>query len=386
MNAPAINSITAAPIGALIPASHSAQETLEFLGESDGTPGQTFRFRHAPVLSSPTARRSRCAIPGSPSGAAGSSSSRSSRAARGTAISSSISRTAKSSSRQPFAPQTVAGARYGAVPPKGAALRFTRYRHGGGRRGNVVADTLTTLKSAIPGVASVTNPLPARGGVDQETLESTRRRAAMEIRTRYRAVTAEDFQFLAGEASPRVARVVCVPPERSGAVQVHILPRAEPANRKLELHELTPDEELLAEVAAYLDERRVIGTSVQLLPVKLRGLSVVVALQASPKSDLQRVEQDVAQALYMYVNPIVGGSPEGPGAGWEFGRALNQGELYSVVHSIEGVDFVKMLRVYETDLTTGEQEAEPAGAQIPLLLHELVASGTHSVRAERPEH
>ena len=121
---------------------------------------------------------------------------------------------------------------YGDVPPKGATLRFTRYRHGGGRRGNVAAGTLTVLKSAIPGVASVTNPRPALGGVDPESLESARTRAAMEIRTRYRAVTAEDFEFLCGEASPRVARAVCLPPaggrRRSASTS---FPRVEPADR-----------------------------------------------------------------------------------------------------------------------------------------------------------
>ena len=35
--------------------------------------------------------------------------------------------------------QRRAGSQYGAVPPKGAVLRFTRYRHGGGRDGNVTA-------------------------------------------------------------------------------------------------------------------------------------------------------------------------------------------------------------------------------------------------------
>src|SRR4029079_7705520 len=44
--------------------------------------------------------------------------------------------------------------RRGAIPPKGAALRMSRYRHGGGRIGNVAAGTLTTLRSAVPGVAS----------------------------------------------------------------------------------------------------------------------------------------------------------------------------------------------------------------------------------------
>ena len=55
----------------------------------------------------------------------------------------------------------------------------------------------------------------------------------MEIRTRYRAVTAEDFEFLCGEASPRVARAVCLPPGDGGAVPLHIVPRVDPADRLL---------------------------------------------------------------------------------------------------------------------------------------------------------
>src|SRR5204862_8244115 len=78
---------------------------------------------------------------------------------------------------------------FGRVPPSRSLLRMTAYRDGGGRRGNVAAGTLSVLKSAIPGVTSVTNPVGATGGVDLEAIESTRIRAAMELRTRYRAVT-----------------------------------------------------------------------------------------------------------------------------------------------------------------------------------------------------
>ena len=98
------------------------------------------------------------------------------------------------------------------------------YRHGGGRVGNVAAETLTTLRSPIPGVASVTNPRPAYGGVDPESLESARQRAAMEIRTRYRAVTAEDFEFLVGQASSRVGRTICLAPQApTDPIRVHML-------------------------------------------------------------------------------------------------------------------------------------------------------------------
>ena len=76
-----------------------------------------------------------------------------------------------------------------------------------------------------------------------------------------------------------------------------------------------PEEELLTEVAEYLDERRLIGTTVELKPCRYRGLSVVVNLQARPLADTARVEEDVAHALYTYLNPLVGGNPTGPGRG-----------------------------------------------------------------------
>ena len=91
-------------------------------------------------------------------------------------------------------------------------------------------------------------------------------------------------------------------------------------------------------------------------------------------------------ALYTYLNPLVGGSPDGVGEGWQFGRALNQGELYGIVHAVDGVDFVKILRVYETELATGKQAPKPAWSHIVLEPDELIASATHVVKAERREY
>ena len=384
---PEIYGITAAPIGALIASSHAMHVGTELLGQSDGTPGQTFRVRHAPML--PTLPHETLEVVDPETGAW----------QRWDAVDSFVE---SGEDDRHFVLDLASGEielgpairmpdggwrQYGAIPPKDALIRFTAYRHGGGREGNVAAGTLNTLKSALPGVDTVENPRQALGGVDGEDLESARQRASMELRTRYRAVTKEDFEFLSGEASQRVARVVCVPPngDGTGITRVHVVPRVEPPDRKLELEELTPDERLLEQIAGYLDARRLIGTRVELLPGKLRGVSVVVNLQAQPRTDLARVEEDVAYALYTYLNPLVGGSITGPGPGWEFGRSLNQGELYGIVHSIEGVEFVKILRVYETDLKTGKQDSKPAGTHVVLEPDELIASGTHIVKAEHPE-
>jgi predicted phage baseplate assembly protein len=385
-NPPEIYSLTAAPVGALIPASHATRETNEVLGESDGTPGQTFVLRHAPVLAPGEGETLEVRLPDE------------SEWHPWTLVDSFVE---SDPADEHFMLDLAHGGlelgpairaaeggwrQYGAVPPKGSTLRFARYRHGGGRRGNVAAGTLTTLKSAIPGVASVTNPLPALGGVDAESLDSARRRAAMELHTRHRAVTAADFEFLARQASQRVARAHCVAPENGGPVRLHILPRVEPADRLLDPHELVPDDLLFEEIAKYLDARRLIGTTIELVPARLRGVSVVVNLQASARSDLERVEQDVNYALYTYLNPLCGGSPDGIGDGWQFGRALNQGELYGIVHAVDGVEFVKILRVYEADLETGKQAAKQAGTHIILEPDELIASTPHVVKAERAEY
>ena len=66
---------------------------------------------------------------------------------------------------------------YGAVPPKGAIVRMNRYRYGGGRDGNVAAGTLNVLRSPIPGIDTVTNPV-AR--------DRRRRRRAARARARAR--------------------------------------------------------------------------------------------------------------------------------------------------------------------------------------------------------
>jgi predicted phage baseplate assembly protein len=259
---------------------------------------------------------------------------------------------------------------------------MSRYRHGGGRSGNVEAGALITLRSAIPGIDTVVNPAPALGGVDPQGVDSARERAALEIRTRYRAVTAEDFEFLATESSPRVARALRVQSTDPG-VTLRILPRVDPADRRLTAEELTPDEKLLETVQRYLDARKLVGCPVTLLPMRFRAVTVIVNLQATPRADIHRIERQVRDALYVYLNPLIGGTAGAVGGGWPFGRSLNQGELYAIVHAFEGVEFVKILRLYEMNLATGEQAPKAAGRQIPLEPDEVIASGEHIVRVVR---
>jgi predicted phage baseplate assembly protein len=382
-HAPEIFRITAAPIGALLAAEHSTVETAEPLGTSTGEPGETLTLRFAPVLELGDGETLEVQTP----------------AGDWEPWQQVDSFADTGPEDRHFTIDPVHGlirlgpqlhdpdgglTRRGASAPKGAALRISRYRHGGGRIGNLPPNSLTTLRSAIPGVASVTNPAPTRGGVDTQTIDVARARAALEIRTRHRAVTARDYEFLATDASPRVARAVRVQAGEPG-VTLAILPRVDPADRQLTIAELTPDPDLLESIARYLNARKVAGCAIRLQPIRFRAVSVVANLEVSPRADAEQIARKVADSLYGYLNPLIGANANGHGTGWPFGRPLNQGELYAIVHAVAGVESVRILRLYEVDLHTGERAAKPAGRQIALAPDELIASGEHIVRVARRE-
>jgi predicted phage baseplate assembly protein len=383
---PHVYAISAVPVGAALAAAHATAIRYESLGISDGTPGQSFALRARPVL--PLTGDEYLEVQDPETGDWQQWEPQETLALSGpTDRHFVLDRFAGRIELGPAIRQSDGDWRhYGAVPPKDAQLRMTAYRHGGGRDGNVAAGTLAMLKTSLPGVDRVENPRAALGGVDAESLESARQRAGIELRSRYRAVTASDYEYLACEATPVIARAVCTAPSAPGdPISVRLLRRVDPADRRLTHEELSPDPRTYETVGAYLDERRAIGTSVALDAVRLRGVSVVVNLQAAPNADVVRIGEDVEHALYTYLNPLVGGRQDGPGDGWPFGRPLNQGELYGIIHAIDGVEFVKLLRIYETNLATGQQQPKPAGTHIELAPDEVIASGTHIVKAERRE-
>ena len=385
---PEITSVQALVAGATVDAYHAATVTGELLGTSEGIPGASYPLPSHPVLAPEEGEVVEVRELGSEKWVAWEqveSFEHSGRSDRHFQLD-----TARGEVRfGPAIRQPDGGwRRYGAVPPGGAVLRMSRYRHGGGSAGNVAPRALSILPRPVTGIGSATNPVPATGGVEPESLDSARERARLEIRARTRAVTPDDFERLTLAASPQVARAVCVGPDETAPgrpVRVHVLPRVEPADRLLEADELIPDAELMAELAATLDEHRLLGTSIKLLPVRLRGVSIVVDVRASPRADLDRVQHDVAHALYIYLNPLIGGSPAGPSGGWPLGRSLNQGELFGIAYGIPGVEFVNILRMYETNVRTGEQAPQPTDSRLVLEPDELIASGRHIVKAAHRE-
>jgi hypothetical protein len=72
------------------------------------------------------------------------------------------------------------------------------YRVGNGAAGNIGARALHHIVIDAAPVTAVTNPMPARGGADPESIEHVRQIAPSAFRTSQRAVTAADYAVVAG--------------------------------------------------------------------------------------------------------------------------------------------------------------------------------------------
>ncbi|MBW5485613.1 putative baseplate assembly protein [Streptomyces bambusae] len=269
---------------------------------------------------------------------------------------------------------------YGAVPAKGVPVRARPYLTGGGRRGNVARRTLAVLRSSIPYIARVENRRPATGGVDGEDVADARLRGALELRTRQRAVTAEDYEYLTRQAAPEVARVRCVeaPDQGPGGVRVLLVPAAEDDGEgRLDFARMALPPELLASVHAHLDARRMLGTRLVVEPPYYQGVTVVAVLRAADGVPAARVQRAALAALYRQLNPLTGGPG---GDGWPFGRTVHSGAVWAVLEQVPGVEAVEGVRLFPADLET-LRRGEPDD-RIVLGPGSLVFSYDHQVRVE----
>jgi len=230
--------------------------------------------------------------------------------------------------------------RKGWVPPTGRDSVKCEYRLGGGVAGNVGANTLTVLKQSIAFVQGVSNPFPAQGGADPETIEEAKRRGTYAIKNRDRAITAEDYESLALAASRRVARAKCVQ-SSDGSISLLLVPKAEREDGDARA---VPSRDLIDRVASYIDKRRLITARVNVGKPKLVPVSLELTISLKPGATADRVKADVKDKVKKLLNPLHGG-PKADG--WPFGRAVGKADLYPIVEGVEGVDRITDLVIVD---------------------------------------
>lgn len=275
-----------------------------------------------------------------------------------------------------------------------ANVRATRYRAGGGLAANVGPGTITSLQTAVPFIESVTNRRAAVGGQDQESFEQASARAPFEIRTRSRAVTGPDFEFLARQTpGARIRRAKTLtnhhpelePTRPAGAgqsitqvpvpgvVTVLVLPDSD-------LRQPVIREETLDLVRAHLAKHALITTELYVDRPRFRKVEIDVRVVARPEASLGAVGKALEERLLAYFHPMTGGlEPSSPGEerGWPFGGPIFFSDTYRQILTVPGV-----LRVDADDLKTYVDGVEQKPCEdIPLRGDEIVYSERHRVEA-----
>ena len=353
---PRVTSVSAHTLGATVPATHAVVVEGEYLGQSTGEPGQSFRLEYSPVLS--LAEGETIELEETRSGEVVfvpwhqvddfSQSGRYDRhfvldAAHGEVSFGPAVRQPDGTVRQ-----------YGRVPEPGRSIRISRYRRGGGVIGNLPADSLQVLTTSLAYVSRVTNLRRAAGGRDGETLDELKARAQREMRAQQRAVTFEDYEQLALAATRSVARVKCnVPTARSsrlppGTVEILIVPAVADSLRAGDLSKLHVDATLAQVVEDYLDSYRLLTTVLSVQEPRYMGVQVRAEIVPDDYSQPEQVMARVTEALDGFLSPLpMDDQAEqrdelmgADWAGWPFGRDLFVAEILSMIQRVPGVKHV----------------------------------------------
>jgi hypothetical protein len=230
----------------------------------------------------------------------------------------------------------------GNIPLPGAEVIARRYSYGGGERGNVDIDQITTIVSPLSEVEKVTNERPAVGGRSEETLEQFIQQAPAKLRHRDRAVSEDDFCKLAKETGG-IARAKALPlfhpdhpdVEVPGAMTVVVIP---------ESNELPPNPSpaQLEAVAEYLKPRRLLTTELYVTGPSYKAIRVDATVEANPYSAFDEVRREVIEAINQYLSPLPKDTNK---KGWDFGQDLYPTSLFGVIQAVDDVRAVKFLQV-----------------------------------------
>lgn len=206
---------------------------------------------------------------------------------------------------------------FGRIPPVGGSNLRATYTVGGGTEGNVPAGAITVLKSQVAGLSAVSNPLPAVGGADAESLDRAVRLGPQAFRSGDRAVTLRDYTALTLQAGG-VAKVRA---HSTGWNRVDLYVAPEGVS-------VAPCPPALRQgLVAYFETRRMVGTSVRVLDAVPVPIDIAVDVVPEPHHDPATVRQQAQSAVSGVIDFAV----------VDFGRPVYLSKVYEAVEALDGV-------------------------------------------------
>lgn len=240
----------------------------------------------------------------------------------------------------------------GATLPTGMNNLQANYRIGSGSSGNVATGALTTLMDRPLGVSGVTNPSPATGGQDPQSIDDIRSNAPRTVLTLGRAVSITDYQNYASTfAGIAKAYAIWIPngPGRGVFITVAGVDGAAlpPGNGTLN--------NLVTSLQSYGNQ--LIPITVVTFLETLFGLSANIAYAAG--TDIPTVNANVLAALYQAYSF----------AQRDFGQGVSVDEVSTVIQAVPGVVAVNVTELYVVATSKAGDLASVPGGFTPAALN-----------------
>jgi len=203
------------------------------------------------------------------------------------------------------------------------------YRIGNGTAGNVGAGSLIFM-AADPRIQTCTNPLPAVGGIDPETMAQIRRRAPQAFLTQERAVTMADYATVT-EANPQVEDAYATLRWTGSWYTVFVT--AEP---------LTGDnlsKPLTRALKQYVNRYRLAGQDIKLEGPEYISLEIKLVVCVDPDYFQADVEQSLLLVLGCGTLPSGKPAAFAPGT-FKLGQTVYLSPIYAAARTVAGVQTV----------------------------------------------
>lgn len=258
---------------------------------------------------------------------------------------------------------------HGRIPPAGGRV-IASYDSGGGVIGNVAAGAISEPRAGVAYLQSVSNPVAAEGGTEVEASERVALRGPQRLRHRDRAVTTEDIEWLAREASPAVYHARCLPITGANGFAergwITVLVAA-----KDEQPRPLPGAELRRQVLQHLSARcpAAIAGQIRIAGPEFVLVGVSCAIVPLIADDAAPVEARVRDNLNAFLHPVTGGPAD---EGWHFGEAVYLSQIATLIEQTDGVDCAIELRMTVDGAMFDEF--------VPVDENALVAAGDHEIK------
>lgn len=199
-----------------------------------------------------------------------------------------------------------------------------------GTAGNVAAGTITVLRVAIDGVKSVTNPTPFGGGTQIESDDSFRSRILEKIRQPITSGNRNHFIYWAKQVSG-VGGAKCLGAEICGPGKVRVIVLSD--------QYAAPDDVILSNVKAHIEEERQIGADVTVVAATSKAVAVEVTVVVASGYSLTDIRQNIQSVLQQYVDSVNQKDFNTPPALKDEGRqsSISYYRIGDLIFSVEGV-------------------------------------------------